>query len=110
MIGLSQRRTEDRQHGIADELVQRAFFGKDRFGHLAEALVQEMRDVRRRHALHAAREADDVGEQDRDVTLFDDERRIARAGRQNPVDHRGRVIALKQLALPRLFDDARGEP
>ena len=108
MIGLSQRRTEDRQHGVADELVQRAFFGEDRFGHLAETLIQEVRDVRRRHTFRAAREADDVGEQDRDVTLFDDQRGIARARRENPVDDRGRVVPLEQLALPRLFDDARG--
>ena len=44
VIGLSQRRAEHRQHGVADELVQRAFFGEDRVGHLAEALVQELRD------------------------------------------------------------------
>ena len=42
VIRLGQRRAEDSQHGVADELVQRAFLGEHRFGQLAEALVQQL--------------------------------------------------------------------
>ena len=73
------RRAPDRHHGIADELLDGAAVAADHVADELEVAAQELAGVLGVAALGQGREADEVGEQDRDDPALGDGRRPAPA-------------------------------
>ena len=61
VVGMRERRPEDREDGVADELVDRAAVLDHHVGHAGEVLVQHVHDVRGVALLGKARIAPEVG-------------------------------------------------
>ena len=72
------RRAPDGHHGVADELLDRAAVALDDLARQLEVACQQLADVLRVAVLGERREADEVGEQDRDEPPFSDR------GRRSP--------------------------
>jgi len=69
---------EDREHCVADELVDCAIVFLDGAGHAVEILVEEAPDVARIESFRHRREIGDVGEEERHLAPLAAERQLGR--------------------------------